>query len=730
MHQTKNIRRTAIAAASALLCMQAFAQQADEQTVNKVIVTAQKREQAAIDVPASVSAVRADQLAKEGKNKLEDYVAQVPGLSLSSFRPGFTQVTLRGITTGVAQSASTTAFYIDEAPIGSVNAYAAGSAVTPDLDPAELQRVEVLKGPQGTLYGAGAMGGLLRYVTAAPDYRKMHANVTLGGSSVASGDKGSVGRLSLNIPLSDSMALRVSAFNREDGGYIDRTDGREDVNGSRSRGGRVAFNWNITPDWKLAASVISNKINNQGTSVVDVDPVTLKPLYGDLKQKRYSEELNSVDLKVANLTINGELGIFKIVSSTTVQDMDAAQGADGAFSYGTALGAAFKIPDLGIAYTQSTTTHRISQEVRVRAAASEKMDVEAGLYYTDEDDTNRIPGFRPFSTTTGADYPLPSIVKASIDTKYKEHSFFANASYALSPEFDLLGGIRYGKDDQTYTQDYSGLLVGPLPVLINSGSSNNKTTYLATARYKPSDTMALYGRVATGYRPGGPNAVPPTGIGNAPQTFQPDSLTSYEVGYKAVLDGGKVSLEAALFNTKWKDIQIQTSAAGFNFFVNGGAARSRGAEASVMWFPVNGLSLRAAAGYTLAELTEAAPAAGGLDGDRLPFVPKLTGSLGANYRWGVMNGWTAYAGGSVNYVGERRSDFSQRAAVEVPSYTTLNLNAGIENANWRLSLYAKNLNDTRGLTFVKSMTLAPQGSPFGAGVIAPRTIGIEAGYRF
>jgi len=149
-----------------------------------------------------------------------------------------------------------------------------------------------------------------------------------------------------------------------------------------------------------------------------------------------------------------------------------------------------------------------------------------------------------------------------------------------------------------------------------------------------------------------------------------------------------------------------------------------------MWFPVNGLSLRAAAGYTLAELTEAAPAAGGLDGDRLPFVPKLTGSLGANYRWSVMNNWTAFAGGSVNYVGERHSDFSQRADVNVPSYTTLNLNAGIENANWRMSMYVKNLNDSRGITFVKSMTLSPAGSPFGAGVIAPRTIGIEAGYRF
>jgi outer membrane receptor protein involved in Fe transport len=267
-------------------------------------------------------------------------------------------------------------------------------------------------------------------------------------------------------------------------------------------------------------------------------------------------------------------------------------------------------------------------------------------------------------------------------------------------------------------------------VVINSGSSENKSTYLFTARYKPSSDAALYARVANGFRPGGPNAVPPTGAGNAPQTFQPDTLTSYEVGYKAVMAEGKVSLEAALFSTDWKDIQIQTSANGFNFYVNGGAATSRGAEASLMLFPVPGLSLRASIGYTDAKLSEAAPAAGGLDGDRLPFVPKVSGSLGANYRWNVGGGFKASAGASINYTGDRRSDFSQRAAQDVPSYSTINISGGIENGNWRLSLYGKNLGDKRGVTFLKSLSLQPQGSPFGAGVIAPRTFGADISYRF
>ncbi|MBQ5947924.1 TonB-dependent receptor [Massilia sp. ST3] len=744
MHHAPRFARTATATAVSLLCAFAalpiHAQEAaatanpaiNESGIDKVIVTAQKREQAAIDVPASVTSVNTDQLTKDGKIRLEDYVAQVPGMSLSSFRQGFTQVTLRGITTGVNQSASTTAFYIDEAPIGSVNAYAAGSAVTPDIDPADLQRVEILKGPQGTLYGAGAMGGLVRYVTSAPDFRKLRGSVTLGGNTVKDGGNGKTGRFSLNVPIGErSMALRVSGFSRTDAGYIDRTDGREDVNEAKVEGGRVAFNWIINPEWKLSAFALTQKVKSKGNSLVDVDPVSLRPLYGELTQKRFADELSSASLDVANITLNGQLGAFELVSSTTVQDVDASQGLDGSFGYGVALGAAFGLPDLGIQYAQGTSTRRVSQELRLRSQAlDDKLEYEGGLYYTKEDNTNRIPGFRPFSTTTGQDYPLPSIVKASIDTSYKEYSLFANATYALSPAFDLMAGIRHGKDEQVYSQDYRGLLVGPTPVLINSGSKENKTTYLASARYKPSATDALYGRVATGFRPGGPNAVPPTDAAPAPQTFQPDTLTSYEVGYKSVIDGGRVSIEAALFSTNWKDIQIQTSAAGFNFIVNGGAATSRGAELAISYFPLAGLALRASAGYTDAKLSEDAPAAGGLDGDRLPFVPKLSGSLGANYRWPLTKGWSAYAGGTINYTGERRSDFSQRAAKDVDAYTTVNLNGGIENGNWRLAFYAKNLGNSDGVTFLKSQSLSPAGSPFGASVIAPRTIGADLSYRF
>ncbi|MES3021587.1 MAG: TonB-dependent receptor [Pseudomonadota bacterium] len=739
MNKQIRFNLTATAAAASLFCtvtaLPAYAQiqeVVNEQGIDKVIVTAQKREQAALDVPGSVASVNAERLARDGKVRLEDYVAAVPGLSISSYRQGFTQVILRGITTGVAQSAATTAFYIDEAPIGSVNAYTLGSSITPDLDPAELQRIEVLKGPQGTLYGAGAMGGMVRYVTAPADFRKLRGSVTLGGTRVDGGANGSSGRASLNVPFADNtMALRFSAFSRTDGGFIDTTKGREDINKSKVSGGRVAFTWLLNNNWKLNAFALTQKVDSQGTAMEDVDAKTLQPLYGEYKQQTFVPESSFAHLNVANATLSGTVGPFDLVSSTTWQDIKTRTATDNTYGFGAALGAVLGIPDLGIVGDHYAGTKRLSQEVRLRANAfNERLQYEGGVYYTTEDSSTLIPTPTPFSSTTGAPYQLPEIARAAIVSSYKEYSVFANATYSLTPKVDLQAGLRYGSDDQDYEQAYQGLLVGPVPLVFASGAKNSKSTYLLTASYKPSPTDALYARVSSGYRAGGPNAIPPAAVVNAAQSFRPDTLTSMEAGYKAVFAGGKLSFEGAVFSTKWKDIQISTSAAGFAYFVNGGTASSRGAEAALVYYPLPGLSLRAAAGYTKAVLDEDAPDAGGLAGDRLPFVPEITSSVGANYRWAPMPGWQASFGGSVDYTGERRSDFSARAPIDVPTFKTFNLSGGLEKGNWRLSVYGKNLGNARGITYIKSRSLALDANPLAAGMIAPRTLGAEVNYRF
>jgi len=703
-----------------------------------IVVTAQKRSERLQDVPASVSVVSAGDLTKQGAVRFSDYATRVPGLSLTSVRTGQSQVTLRGITTGAAQSASSTGYYIDEAPIGSVNAYTGGSTTTPDLDPSDLSQIEVLKGPQGTLYGAGAVGGLLKFVTTSPSFTDLEARISGGVTDVAKGGMGYSGRGVVNVPLvSDQLAVHVSGFYRRDGGYIDNVNGRigrEDINHATVRGGRAVLAMKLGPDVRIDLSAIGQDTRTFGLNTVDVDAVTLRPLFGDLTQNRNVREDAFIKFRLYNATVRADLGAIDLVSSTTYQHTSLSQVTDATRSFGALLGGLFGIPTLGVRQNQNTRTERWSEELRANATgvASGLVDLQAGFYWTRENDSNRIPTFDPFLTNTGAAVSLPNLVTASILSTYEEYSLFGNATVHFTPKFDVIGGVRYSHDKQDYFQDYAGLIVGARRV--NTGKEKaDIATFLVSPRYKISDNAMLYGRVASGYRPGGPNAVPPPSVFVAPDTFAPDRLTQYEVGFKGQTADRMVSIDAALFYTDWKDIQIQTSAAGFNFFVNGGKARSQGAEVTLRVAPVRGLNLGLNSAYTDAKLTTAAPAAGGIDGDRLPYVPKFSGALTADYAIPMTGTMQANIGGSVNYVGSRQSDYSQRFAKRLGDYTTVDLRAGISDGAWSLSAFARNLTDKRAINVVAPAGLAPSntaGQVYGASYIQPRTIGAELALRF
>ena len=745
-HFTKRVLLTGAALAT-LVPVAAVAQEtpaapatptSDTSETADIVVTAQKRSERLRDVPASVSVVTATDLTKQGVVQFSDYATRVPGLSLTSVRTGQSQVTLRGITTGAAQSASSTGYYVDEAPIGSVNAYTGGSTTTPDLDPSDLAQIEVLKGPQGTLYGAGAVGGLLKFVTASPSFTDLGGRVSGGVNEVAHGGVGYAGRGVVNIPLvTDQLTFHVSGFYRRDAGYIDNVNariGRTDINRATVRGGRAVLAMKLGPDVRLDLSAIGQDTSTRGLNTVDVDAVTLQALYGQLTQNRNVAESGFTQFRLYNATLRADLGAINLVSTTTYQHTSFSQVTDATRSFGALLGGLFGIPALGVRQNQNTRTERWSEEVRASAdgVGNGLIDLQAGFYWTHEQDSNRIPSFDPFLTTTGAALPLPNLVTAAILSKYEEYSLFGNATLHLGDKFDLLGGVRYSHDDQDYFQDYQGLIIGARRV--NTGKEKaDIATYLVSPRYKLSDDVMIYGRVASGYRPGGPNAVPPPSVFVAPDTFAPDRLTQYEIGFKGQTADRKLSIDAAVFYTNWKDIQIQTSAGGFNFFVNGGKARSQGAEATIRYRPVTGLNFSLNAGYTDAKLVTAAPAAGGVDGDRLPYVPRLAGSLTADYDIPLRSTLKANIGGSANYIGNRNSDYSQKFPKRLNAYTTFDLRAGIGYGAWSLSAFARNLTDKRAITVVAPRGLAPSntaGQVYGASYIQPRTIGLEAALRF
>lgn len=770
---THAVRPTALAAA--LLCALAAQAQtaapagADEQSVEKVIVTAQKREQAAIDVPASVSTVNADRLTRSGAVRLEDYAAQMPGMSVTAVSRGFSSVVLRGISTGISQPTPGTAFYIDEAPIGSITAYATGSVLTPDLDPYDLRRIEVLKGPQGTLYGAGAVGGLLRYVTQPADTQRLSGAVSIGGHKISEGGSGHEARASINVPLAtDKLGLRISLLDREDAGYIDDPRrGLQDVNKATTRAGRIALDLRITPDWSLQAWGLTQRFHADGLGIQEMNlirtagaPDQLVPTTGELQRSSAVAEKQATQFDVFNATLKGRVGGFDIVSSTTYQKVSSEVTTDATPSLGalySTILASLKFPlNLGGQTHQFIDTKRWSQELRARSSAmGDKLNYEAGLIYNKEDSTNRLPpegmfvlpGYGPLPTLPSVPLPAPlpdnlsrfngPLFDAMLGVAYKEYSLFGNATYSVTPQLDLTAGLRYSHVDQHFTQNYQPSIVIRAPgVVFEENQAIRKTTYLLSAIYKLDDKTALYGRVASGFRSGGPSALPaslasPT-IGGP--TFSPDTLTSYEVGYKAALAGGKASIETALFRTDWKDIVVQRgdtiNGATYQHFVNAGDAKVQGAEATLLLFPAQGLTLRATVAYTDSRLAADAPLANGKDGDRMPFVPKWTASLAADYRF-PLAGSSAWVGGALGYIGERRSDFSGSSDVtNVPSYTTLGLNAGVEFGKVRVTVYGKNLTDERGFNHVNTLNQILAPNVVSAGVIQPRTFGIDLAYRF
>ncbi|MES2989126.1 MAG: TonB-dependent receptor [Pseudomonadota bacterium] len=737
---SRSIRRAALLASGALLAAAtpAFAQDAAPQGEDEIVVTAQKRTERLQDVPASVSVLNAEKLTDQGITKFEDYAARVPGLSLSSASAGKTQVALRGITTGPAQSAAATGFYLGEAPIGSVNAYSGGSSTTLDLDPSDLAQIEVLKGPQGTLYGANAMGGLVKYVIAEPNYTDVTGRISAGASTVNEGDNGYSFRGAVNVPIIvDKLAIRASAYKRRDGGYIDIVGGLakgNDVNWVDVTGGRAMLGAKLGSSVEIQLQAIAQDIKTGGLNAYDVNATTLAPISGDLKAVRQVREPGQTNHRLYNGVIKAELGGIDLVSSTTYQIVKAYTHGDSTIGFGPTVGfVSFGTGPVAVQSNQETRIARFSQEIRATASglANGFLDLQVGGYYTHEDGSNRIPYFGTFSLATGAALtPAVPFAIASIVSTYKEYSAFANATVHIGDKFDVLFGGRYSKADQTYDHNYRGTLIllttGSLSSIYHNTDSADKFTFLVSPRFKISDDAMIYARVASGYRPGGPNALAP----GAPLTFNSDSLTSYEVGFKASAMDGKLGFDVAAFYTDWKDVQAQTSAGGFNYIVNGGDALSQGAEASVRYNPMRGLSFGLNVAYTDSHLTETAVALGGVKGDRLPFVPDWSGSLNGNYSFSLGGDLGANIGGSINHTGERVSNYSGKAPKVVDDFTTINLNAGIDYKGWSLSLFAKNLTDARGVMALASQTTAPGGNPFAKAVITPRTIGAEIALKF
>lgn len=722
------------------------------QDIQEVVVTAQKVSQRQIDVPVAVSVVQSDALTNQDLNQVADYYSRIPGLQLGGDpgnSNGIAALSLRGITTG-GDGNPTVGILVDDVPFGATTNF--GQPPFPDFDPGVLDHVEVLRGPQGTLYGASSLGGLIKFVTRDPDTNNWLGNIEAGPSWTHGGDDGWNVRGSLNIPvISDHVGLLLSGFYRDDPGWLTNiypnAAQRDDVNATESRGGNAKLlikpvdNLSITfsalaqhKDFGYASDIMVCPQCNTNLST----PPNYTPIYGqDTVSLGPTGGWSTFELFSGRIEYNFGWAQLTSVSAWNHSHWFDNEDVTSVFYF---LPPLYNLPGGRVAIANENESGKFTQEIRL-GSVGKQFDWLVGLYFNHETE-NLIQALDLYSAN-GASQGQP--YDGFGPFYYTERALFADFTYHFTPEFDLQVGGRYSDLSESY---YSSTVItgaaqgpfGPTTTIPTNSSSAHPATWLVTPSYHFTPDIMAYLRASSGYRPGGPN----TGVPGVPPTYAPDKVTSYELGLKADLTKEhRISFDVAAFQIDWNNIQLPDTDPlnDFTYFSNGSAARSRGIELDFTWRPWTGLTVSPNFTYTDAVLTQNLPPPSaavtplaGLAGDPLPYTAKNAGNLLLQQDFVISRDLAAYASANYSYTGMRWSAFRTNSTdapgprFVLPGYGLLDLQGGfIWKDDWRLNIFARNVTDKRGIINATSRngTVAPE-----AYFTQPLTVGFNVAYSF
>jgi outer membrane receptor protein involved in Fe transport len=694
--------------------------------IETIIVTAQKREERLMEVPQSVTALPVDELSRTGISQFRDYADSVPGLAYNTAGAGYTQVVLRGVTTGYETSAPV-AIYVDEVPYGGTGVLSNTTRQALDAALFDLDRIEVLRGPQGTLYGASAVGGLVKYVSKRPSSDTFEGQVQVGLASTEQGGLSHSVAGAANLPISEGKAgVRVSGFYNHDGGYIDNLSlGKDDVNQADIYGGRADLLLTPTEKFSVRLAAYAQNISRDGESTADFT-FTRSPMDSDMTQRRPAAEPYDQRFRLASATLSYDFDWAELTSISSYQEAYNQYVMDLSEYYQSVWAS------LGRSYSSTgqrggTDTDKFVQEIRLARASGERFEWVVGGFYTNEDSV----GHSDYLLRDAAGQPAANdVFIGSTPFKYEEYAGFGTLTWHLTDKLDVSGGVRYSKDHQSSSQTATGLFAGVARP--EDKGSSNATTYLANARYLFSDQSMLYARYATGYRPGGPNS-PYLDVTTlqlvAVGPYDSDTLKSYEVGFRHETDDRRFAMDMAVYYIDWKDIIIRVfDAATFaSYYDNAAGMHVRGGELALTARPFSSLTLAAAMAYTDAYMTEDNAQLGAAKGERTPTVPRFQGSLTADYSFSDVR-WEPTLGASFRYTGDRTASYDQSPGFpqfDMGSYNAVDLRAGLSFTTYDVQLYVRNLLDERGQ--VSAYTW--QGNPRVA-MLQPRTIGLTVTTQF
>ena len=714
--------------------------------MDTIIVSAQRREEAIQDVPMAVTVLEPAELAVQGFTTFEEVLEFVPGIvSNGGDNPNGNngRILSRGVSTNVG-GAPLVAFYIDDAA-ASGGTPLSGEFI-PDVTLLDIERVEFLKGPQGTLYGANALGGAVKYVTKDPALSEFRARISADISSTDEGGTNQLYNGNVSFPLlQDKIGLTLSGYYEDSGGLIDlvdRTNGDvffENADAFERYGYSARLLFDVTERLDVDLTYIAENYDFGGGRFVEVGLDTREPVFEDFTRSGDPAVpvFSEIEFEFYSGAINYDFdwATFTSVSSyiestdTGTDDIVSLAGPFADIVSGNPIGTTTSVPRSSIiAY------EKFSQEIRLESPSNETFEWTAGAFYSNEEGS-------VFGDIVGQ--PTNIVINLSDELQmYEEISVFGNATYYLTPKLDISAGFRYSEQTVGTEATIAGAVFGLAPGEVQTQDVEveaNSDTYSFAIRYRPIDTLSLYSRVASGFRPAVsnlPKVDPISGVNLAEELVEPDNLWSYEIGAKGDLGGGVLSYDVALWRTDWDNFQTRIAVAGAgNFQGNAdGGITAQGVEFASVLRPIDGLSINSSVAYTDSTLNEDEPRLFGLEGQQVPFVPKWTVVVSGQYDFEIVSGFDAHIGGGLRHVSDRRSAFDDGnpnnsvANFTVDGYTLLDLNAGFKSGSYAVNVYATNL--TNEVENVSAITASAASGVTSVVPVLPRTIGVVLSANF
>lgn len=690
--------------------------------VSEVIVTALKRASRVQETPAAVAAVSGAALRAANITSLDDLAKISPGLVITQAGPGQERISLRGIRSA---GDSQVGIYYDEAPVaGPPGTTSDPGGNQSNLKLFDVDRVEVLRGPQGTLYGAGAMGGALRVISKKPDFNYEGA-LDVSASGTEHGGLGYNLNGAVNVPVvSDVLAARAVYYRDHSDGWINNPGlGLKDVNHESTEGGR--FLVRFLPATFLTIDASAYYQDEKGGPT---DWAPSKGLYTSADKVVLPFDDRS---QLYSLTANANLGFAHVIYTTSYQNRDLLMTRDPTYLFNL-VGAAADTPAL---YYQPQSVKDATNELRFQSSLPGPIQWTVGGFL--ENRRSHVLSEGHVTQADGVDSnPAHIVLQRRIGDKLEQQAAFGEVSYEVIPRLTLTGGLRFYNYDKTVsgvtTVGFKPLGTSVSPYAVYS-SNDQGWLYKANASYQLDRDLLVYAQVATGFRPGGVNQA--IGLATA-LPYLPDSLTTYELGLKQSFFRDRLVFDFSAYRTDWKDMQVSLNSGTFAYLGNAGAARVQGLEAEVLLNPVRGLQLSGNASLLSAKLTADQVASGavllgttGRTGDRVPNIPKSTATIAGNYEWNLPRDLKGVVRVDADYVGRSFSDFRATASDyhSIGDYVAFNGRIGVRNGLWGVYLFGNNLFDK-----VASVTA---GNVLGGSIetvvtIQPRTVGLNVTGNF